>query len=60
VGFYGLGEFESMVEASERLTRMQRSFVPQPENRGLYDDLYGAFKTACTDLAPTHKKLIGE
>jgi xylulokinase len=57
VGYYGLGEFESLVEASERLARFQKTFLPSPETHRLYDELYGIFKTALNDLGDTFRRL---
>jgi sugar (pentulose or hexulose) kinase len=59
VGFYGLGEFESLQEASERLVRFQKTFLPETRNQVIYGDLFAAFKTACQDLDATFGKLAG-
>ena len=59
-GFHGLGKYETLTEASERMTRFQKTFLPNPANRGLYDDLYGVFKSAMTGLAETFKLLSGD
>jgi xylulokinase len=60
VGFTALGEFESAAEASERMARFQKSFLPDAARKRLYDGLYDAFKTACADLMPANKKLTEE
>jgi sugar (pentulose or hexulose) kinase len=59
-GFHGLGKYETLTEASERMTRFQKTFLPNQANRQVYDDLYGVFKTAMKGLAGTFKLLSGD
>jgi xylulokinase len=57
VGFYGLGEFESLTEASERLVRHQKTLLPSSSTRALYDDLYGIFNETMKGLGGAFKRL---
>lgn len=57
VGFYGLDEYESLAAASESLVRFARIYQPATGHRKLYDELYGAFRTACVGLAESFRGL---
>jgi xylulokinase len=57
VGFYGLDEYDSLAAASESLVRFDRVYQPAAANRGLYDELYAAFRTACVGLAESFRGL---
>ena len=57
VGFYGLEEYESLAAASESLVHLERVYQPAAANRGLYDDLYRVFRSACVGLAETFRGL---
>jgi sugar (pentulose or hexulose) kinase len=59
-GFHGLGKYNTLSEASERMTRFQKTILPNPANQRLYEDLYEAFKTAMNDLGGTFKLLSRE
>jgi xylulokinase len=59
-GFHGLGKYESLQEASESMVRFQKTYLPNAANRALYDDLYGAFKSAINDLGGTFSLLARE
>jgi xylulokinase len=56
-GFYGLDEFDTLAEASERLVRFQKTFHPSSENRPVYDELYGAFARAAAGLRDVFRGL---
>ncbi len=58
-GFHGLGKYESLTEASERMSRFQKTFLPNQANRQLYDELYGVFKSVVTGLGETFRLLSG-
>jgi xylulokinase len=57
VGFYGLEEYEDLAAASESLVHLEQVYQPFAANRGLYDDLYGVFRTACVGLAESFRGL---
>jgi len=57
VGFYGLDEYESLAAASESLVRFGRIYQPSAAQRGLYDELYAVFRSACVGLAESFRGL---
>jgi len=57
VGFYGLDEFETPAEAAENLVRFQKTYFPSAANREVYDELFGVFTKACTEMAGIFRDL---
>jgi xylulokinase len=57
VGFYGLGEHESLAAASESLVRFGRVYQPAAAHRSIYDELYAVFRTTCVGLAESFRGL---
>lgn len=53
VGFFGLGDFESLSAAAESLVRFQRTFLPDPRAAGIYDEMFALFTRACACLGQT-------
>jgi xylulokinase len=50
VGFFGLGDFESLPAAAESLVRFQRTFVPDQRAAEVYDEMFARFSRACACL----------
>jgi len=56
VGFFGLGDFESLPAAAERLVRFQRTFVPDQHAAEVYDEMFARFCRACECLGQTFSR----
>jgi xylulokinase len=55
LGFEQLGLVE--LQQIERLCPIERSYEPRPENRGLYDQLFGQFQAAWEQTRPIFEAL---
>lgn len=53
VGFYALGDYDSLTAACDGMVRFQKTYMPNPETIGLYDELYGIFSTSCAEMGET-------
>jgi len=56
VGFFGLGDFESLPAAAESLVRFQRTFVPDQRAAAVYDEMFARFSRACACLGQTFSR----
>ena len=59
VGFYGVDEFESPMEAAENMVKFQKTFHPNPAARQVYDELFQIFAKACMEMGGMFRSLTG-
>jgi xylulokinase len=57
IGLFALGNYKSLVAASESLVRIGRSFTPSPELRELYDRLFGLYRASYRGLKEVFSEL---
>jgi xylulokinase len=53
VGFYAVGEYDSLSSACDGMVRFHKTYMPNPDTLSLYDDLYDVFSTSCAELGET-------
>ena len=54
----GVGIYIDQMDASKRIYKIQSRYVPNPENRAIYDKLYAVYKKLYTTLLDVHTALI--
>lgn len=57
IGLFALGNYKSLVEASESLVKISRTFDPNPEYRGLYDRLFELYRASYLGLKEVFSEL---
>ena len=57
LGLIGLGEIA--FSDIPKLVEIKQSYMPQPENRTLYDERFDTFKKIYKQMKPIYKKLNG-
>ena len=48
----GVGAYANVAEATQRMTRVERTFVPDPRRKPRYDAMFGAYQRATEALRP--------
>lgn len=59
IGLAATGRFGSLAEAAEETVKIGRIFQPDRSNAGLYDDLFGIYRSAYEALKPVFKRMAG-
>jgi xylulokinase len=57
IGLFALGNYKSLVAASDSLVRIGRSYNPTPELRELYDRLFGLYRASYRGLKEVFSSL---
>jgi xylulokinase len=57
IGLFALGNYKSLVEASESLVKISRTFDPNPEYRGLYGRLFELYRASYLGLKEVFSEL---
>ncbi|GAH47847.1 unnamed protein product, partial [marine sediment metagenome] len=57
VAYTALGEYSNLVEASEALVRMDRSYTPRAEAKELYDELFDLYRASAAGLEGVFARL---
>jgi xylulokinase len=59
IALYGLGEYESLAEASESAVQIERVFEPNRSHRQIYDDLFSVYRESYAGLKEPFRRIGG-
>jgi xylulokinase len=59
IGLASLGRYAGVGEAAEALVKIGRRYEPDPATKGIYDELFGVYRSAYEALKPVFRALEG-